>query len=119
MTKRKFSKLLNKEARYTAILKQVSEKGIGSRIMIKNVQHKGKEYADHSWIIHSLATRKIPYNSKISFDATAYMYNDKFNVRKQGLKHCKNFEIINDDYIEQQDKETHDNFHYKKRKGHR
>ena len=116
MTKRKFSKLLNKEVKYTAVLKQISN-DTGSRVMIQNVMYGNKLYSDHSWIKSSITTEKIPYNSKISFEATAYMYNDKFGIRKQGLKSCKNFEIINEDYTEQQDKETHDNFHYRKRKG--
>ena len=117
MTKRKFSKLLNKEAIYTAILKHVADKGEGTRVMISDVKHKNKLYADHAWISRSISTDKIPYNTEISFTGTAYMYNDKFDVRKQGLKSCKNFEIINHDYHDQQDREHHDAIFYKKRKG--
>ena len=62
MTKRKFSKLLNKEAIYTATLKHKAEDPI-QRIMIQDVKHKDKLYADHTWIPTSISTDKIPFDT--------------------------------------------------------
>ncbi len=117
MTKRKLSKLLNKETEFTAILKHTSDLESGWRVMLQDVRHKGKIYSDHSWVRRTPITEKIPYDTEISFTATPYMYNDKHGVRKQGLKHCKYFQIVNKDYDNQKAIELHNKLNLEKRKG--
>lgn len=115
MTKRKLSKLLGKDLQYTAILGEFSkQKG---RILLTNVRHEGKLYADHVWILRTTGTKNIKEDSRIMFDAISYMYNDKFNIRKQGLNYCKNFQTLDEDYHNQLDQERNDANHKKKRKG--
>jgi len=98
MTKRKFSKLLNKEAKYTAIKKHISKNKEQNRILLLDVKYKNKLYADHVWILRSEILDKIPEDTEIEFIATAYMYNDKYGVRKQGLDKCRSFRTKSDHY---------------------
>ena len=111
--KRKFSKLLNKEVEYTAIRKQISNNG--SRILLTDVKHKGKLYADHAWVVKASTLEDIDAETNIIFNATAYMYNDKFNVRKQGLKNCNSYHKINKDYNDQRAIEKSNKFHQEQR----
>ena len=113
MSKRKLSKLLGKNLKYTAFIEEFSIDK--HRYLLKDVRHEGKAYADHLWILPTTGTKTIDAGSKIMFEATAYMYNDKFDVRKQGLNHCKNFQTLSDDYHEQIIKEK-DDAKYKRRR---
>ncbi|MCD6435638.1 MAG: hypothetical protein J7L15_04555 [Clostridiales bacterium] len=107
MTKRKFSKLLNKEVTYTAIKTQKSApKAENPRVLLTDIKHKGKLYADHAWVIDIDTLNRIPIGSEIEFKATAYMYNDKFDVRKQGLKWCHHYYKLHEEY--HKDKATED-----------
>ena len=104
MTKRKFSKLLNKETTYTAT-KDRFDKVIG-RILLKDIKYNGKVYADHVWVREESVLNRIIKETKISFKGTAYMYNDKFGIRKQGLKHCHDYTKLNEDYTQEDSKEN-------------
>jgi hypothetical protein len=101
MTKRKFSKLLNKEVQYTAIKGEVTKNKEKNRIILKDVRYKNKVYADHVWVFITEALDKIPIGTRIAFTGTAYMYNDKFNTRKQGLKDCHGYHEYHEDYNDQ------------------
>lgn len=106
MNKRKLSKLLNKEETYTAILGDFDkQKG---RTLLTDVRHQNKLYADHIWISRTLSSKAIAIDSKVSFIGTAFMYNDKFGIRKEGLTKCKSFESIGNGYWEQMHKEKTD-----------
>jgi len=107
MSKRKFSKLLNKEVIYTAIkLKEANQTAENPRVLLKNIKHKGKLYADHAWVIATETLDRIDEGSEIEFKATAYMYNDKFNIRKQGIKWCHHYYKLHEEY--HKDKATED-----------
>ncbi len=99
MTKRKFSKLLNKEVTYTAIKKQnANSKAENPRVLLTDIRHNGKLYADHAWVIGIETLNRISLNSEIEFKGTAYMYNDKYDVRKQGLKWCHHYYKLHEEY---------------------
>ncbi len=96
MTKRKFSKLMNKEVEYTAIKTSYSKEY--DKVLLKDIKYNGKLYADHAWINSHHALEKIEFKSKMKFLATGTMYNDKFNQRKQGLTKCRQFETVDHTY---------------------
>ena len=117
MSKRKFLKFLGKEIKYTANYEYFCQEK--KRALLTDVKMENKLYADHVWIFTTESSKKIENNSKVMFLATAYMYNDKFNVRKQGLKFCKNFQNLNDEFKDQIIKETKDAKHSKQRTGYK
>ena len=117
MSKRKFLKLLGKEVKYTANYEYFCTDK--NRALLTDIKNENKLYADHAWVLAHESTKKMGNNIKVSFMATAYMYNDKFNVRKQGLKFCKNFQKLSDDFNNQMNKETKDAKHSKQRTGYK
>ena len=117
MSKRKFLKLLDKEVKYTANYEYFCPDK--NRILLTDVKSDNKIYADHAWIRTHESTKKLKDNTKISFLGTAYMYNDKFDVRKQGLKYCKNFQELSDDFGAQIQKEKNDAKQCKQRTGYK
>lgn len=118
MNKRKLAKFLNKEIIYTATLK-VNNKKKYPRSLLVDIKHHGKLYSEHCWISHNISLEKLSVDTKVRFTGTAFMYNDKFNVRKQGLKWCKDFEIMTDEFLGQMKKENIDAHYARKRKGHK
>ena len=98
MTKRKFSKLLNKKAEYTAIKSESKYEHEGGRLLLKDVKYKGKLYADHIWVSNIDTLDRIEPDTEIGFTGTATMYTDKFGIRKQGLKQCHSYHILHDNY---------------------
>ena len=117
MNRKRLTKLLGKRLEYTAILGEYCENK--ERIIIKDIKHKSKKYADHCWIKKSSSMKNINIGDQLHFQAEAYMYNDKFNVRKEGLKFCKNFQKLSDDFNNQMNKETKDAKHSKQRTGYK
>ena len=101
MTKRKFSKLLGKEAEYTAVKtkpKYEGEKSEFGAVLLTDIRYKGKLYADHSWINIGDALDRFEFGDKIGFTATASMYTDGHGVRKQGIHKCHKFHATHDTY---------------------
>ena len=99
MTKRKFSKLLGKQAVYTATRQEYDN--YKDRILLKDVKHKGKLYSDHIWTKVEPALERIDIGQDVCFNATGYMYNDKFGTRKQGLNRCHDYHIFHKEYTQE------------------
>ncbi len=114
MNKRKFSKLLNKEVEYTATKADGTIKG--NRVLLRNVKYEGKLYSDHVWVYPNEILTLFDVDTDVLFKATAYMYNDNFNTRKQGLRACNSYQKINHDYNNNILKENSNALQKKKRK---
>ena len=97
-TKRKFSKLLGKKVEYVGVKTEPAEEHEGGRVLLTNVRHKGKLYADHAWIGNTDALDRFEFGEKIGFTGVAIMYTDSNGERKQGLYRCHNFHTIHDTY---------------------
>ena len=115
MNKRKLSKLLGKELQYTAILGRFCEQK--RRILLTSVEQDNKLYAQHIWIEKNKDLDRIDIGEQIAFKAISYMYNDKFNIRKQGLNKCRSFHKVDEDYLSLMSKEKIDSEHKRRRKG--
>ena len=117
MNKRKFSKLLNKKAEYTATKLDTPYPHEGGRILLKDVRYKGKLYADHIWVTNTDALERFEHGSEIGFTGTGYMYTDKFSIRKQGLKHCHDYHKLLDNYTKAEATENLKQMYKRKDKG--
>ena len=98
MTKRKFSKLLNKKAEYTAVKAAKTEEHEGGRRLLTDIRYKGKLYADHIWVRNTEDLNRFDVGVTVGFTATGRMYTDSYGVRKQGLAKCHRYHAISDTY---------------------
>lgn len=88
----KLKNLIGKEKTFTAIL---AWRDNGTRILLKNVKHKGKEYTDHINTFSNCGIEKWKLNGQeVSFTATAFTYTDSKNIRKYGLNNIKHLEAL-------------------------
>ncbi len=94
MNRARLRKLVGKEVDFTATLGKKNDSG--NNVIITDVKYKGKFYADHLWISSYTSLSRMEIGTEISFTARVYTYTDSFGVRKNGVRSCHNFNVVNE-----------------------
>ena len=96
ISRKKLNKLLGKQVEYKATFMRSYERGGKRMALLADVSYDGKLVADHVWVNMTNTLTVIDNETYIKFNAIAYTYTDSQKRRKNGLKGCRNYHIVND-----------------------